>query len=58
MWFLFASILSFPVPENGPCVSMFHGIFGRLYIFYFCLRYNQMITDWFKGVCEAWAAIA
>lgn len=41
MWFLIAFALSLTIPSNGILLSLFHGLFGRLYIIYFFIMYNE-----------------
>jgi len=52
MWFLIAFFLSLILPVNGIFLSLCHGIFGRLYIIYFFIKYHQEFFIWMQGIKE------
>lgn len=47
MWFFIAFALSLIIPVNGIFISLFHGIFGRLYIIYWLVVYQDI---WFPFI--------
>lgn len=48
MWMLIAFALSLMIPANGIFLSLFHGIFGRLYIVYFIIKYHEILFSFIK----------
>ncbi len=50
MWFMIAFCLSLILPDNGVCLSIWHGLFGRLYILYFIVRYHVELFAWWKSI--------
>ena len=50
MWFLIAFALSLIAPTNGVCLSLFHGIFGRLYILYWLIKYYSIWMPFIKKI--------
>ena len=49
IWFLLALCASSVVPDNGICVSIFHGIFGRLYIIYWIVAYKGIWIEFLRN---------
>ena len=50
MWFAISFGLSLIIPANGILSSLFHGIFGRLYMFYWLVKYADIWMPWIKNV--------
>lgn len=50
MWFLIAFTLSLILPINGVFFSLFHGMFGRLYIIYWMVIYHNVWFPWIKNI--------
>lgn len=50
MWFLIGFALSLILPINGVFISLFHGVFGRLYILYWVIRYSDVWMPWIKNI--------
>lgn len=50
MWFLIAFALSLILPPTGIFLSLFHGIFGRLYIIYWIIIYQNVWFPWIKNI--------
>lgn len=50
MWYLIAFGLSMIVPSNGVFLSLWHGLFGRLYIVYWVIVYHEMWMHFFKNL--------
>lgn len=47
-WYLVAFAMSLTVPTNGIILSVWYGIFGRLYIIYWLIVYHEMYIPWIK----------
>ena len=50
MWYAIAFGVSFILPTNGIFLSLWHGVFGRLYIVYWLVRYYHLWYPWIKNV--------